>query len=76
MTGTDLIFQTSTNKGYKLNCKWSLHWRSYLEPTFLFFIVQTGLFINNEFVTGAKTIDTINPANGEVITSVQAGKLF
>ncbi|SAM05924.1 hypothetical protein [Absidia glauca] len=34
--------------------------------------LQTGLFINNEFVGGSKTIDTINPANGEVIASVQA----
>ncbi|ORZ15064.1 aldehyde dehydrogenase domain-containing protein [Absidia repens] len=36
--------------------------------------LQTGLFINNEFVTGAKTIDTINPATGDVITSVQAAE--
>jgi hypothetical protein len=41
---------------------------------FRLLIVQTGLFINNEFVGGSKTIDTINPANGEVIASVQAGK--
>lgn len=38
------------------------------------FPVQTGLFINNEFVSGAGTIDTVNPATGEVITAVQAGK--
>ncbi|CAO3593342.1 unnamed protein product [Absidia cylindrospora] len=36
--------------------------------------LQTGLFINNEFVAGAKTIDTINPATGDVITSVQAAE--
>ncbi|ORZ20267.1 aldehyde dehydrogenase domain-containing protein [Absidia repens] len=36
--------------------------------------LQTGLFINNEFVAGTKTIDTINPATGEVIASVQAAE--
>ncbi|KAI8341834.1 aldehyde dehydrogenase domain-containing protein [Chlamydoabsidia padenii] len=36
--------------------------------------LQTGLFINNEFVAGAKTIDTINPATAEVIASVQAAE--
>ncbi|KAI8085214.1 aldehyde dehydrogenase domain-containing protein [Halteromyces radiatus] len=36
--------------------------------------LQTGLFINNEFVAGAKTIDTVNPATGEVIASVQAAE--
>ncbi|CAO3592383.1 unnamed protein product [Absidia cylindrospora] len=36
--------------------------------------LQTGLFINNEFVAGPKTIDTINPATGEVIASVQAAE--
>ncbi|KAI9278812.1 aldehyde dehydrogenase domain-containing protein [Phascolomyces articulosus] len=36
--------------------------------------LNTGLFINNEFVAGAHTIDTINPATGEVITSVQAAE--
>ena len=35
--------------------------------------MNTGLFINNEFVTGAHTIDTINPSTGEIIASVQAG---
>jgi aldehyde dehydrogenase (NAD+) len=34
--------------------------------------LQTGLFINNEFVAGSETIDTINPATGKVIASVQA----
>ncbi|KAI8988215.1 aldehyde dehydrogenase domain-containing protein [Mycotypha africana] len=34
--------------------------------------LQTGLFINNEFVAGSDTIDTVNPANGKVIASVQA----
>ncbi|ORX46715.1 aldehyde dehydrogenase [Hesseltinella vesiculosa] len=34
--------------------------------------VQTGLFINNEFVVGDYTLDTVNPATGEVITAVQA----
>lgn len=38
-------------------------------------LVNTGLFINNEFVAGANTIDTINPSTGKVITAVQAGKL-
>lgn len=36
-------------------------------------LVNTGLFINNEFVAGANTIDTINPSTGKVITAVQAG---
>ncbi|KAL1933331.1 hypothetical protein VTP01DRAFT_7421 [Rhizomucor pusillus] len=36
--------------------------------------LQTGLFINNEFVSGAGTIDTVNPATGEVITAVQAAE--
>ncbi|KAI7848838.1 aldehyde dehydrogenase domain-containing protein [Circinella umbellata] len=36
--------------------------------------VNTGLFINNEFVTGSSTIDTINPATGKIITSVQAAE--
>lgn len=40
------------------------------------YVVNTGLFINNEFVTGAHTIDTINPATGEIIASVQAGNVF
>lgn len=33
------------------------------------------LFINNEFVKSAsgRTFDTINPANGEVISQVQEG---
>lgn len=39
----------------------------------LYNVVNTGLFINNEFVAGANTIDTINPATGKVITAVQAG---
>ncbi|PAV64878.1 hypothetical protein WR25_07440 [Diploscapter pachys] len=36
---------------------------------------HTQLFINNEFVKSAsgKTFDTINPANGEVISQVQEG---
>ncbi|KAG2222909.1 hypothetical protein INT45_013540 [Circinella minor] len=37
-----------------------------------FYLVNTGLFINNEFVAGNNTIETINPATGKVITSVQA----
>ena len=37
------------------------------------YVVNTGLFINNEFVAGDNTIETINPATGKVITSVQAG---
>ncbi|KAI9261570.1 aldehyde dehydrogenase domain-containing protein [Phascolomyces articulosus] len=36
--------------------------------------VNTGLFINNEFVPGADTISTINPSTGKVITSVQAAE--
>ncbi|KAI9278813.1 aldehyde dehydrogenase domain-containing protein [Phascolomyces articulosus] len=36
--------------------------------------LNTGLFINNEFVSGANTIDTVNPATGKVITSVQAAE--
>ncbi|KAI8369237.1 aldehyde dehydrogenase domain-containing protein [Radiomyces spectabilis] len=36
--------------------------------------LNTGLFINNEFVAGANTIDTINPATGEVIAAVQAAE--
>ncbi|KAG0162820.1 aldehyde dehydrogenase (NAD(P)(+)) ald5 [Apophysomyces sp. BC1034] len=34
--------------------------------------LNTGLFINNEFVVGSSTIDTINPTTGEVIAAVQA----
>lgn len=37
-------------------------------------VVQTGLFINNEFVAGADTIETVNPSTGKVIANVQAGK--
>lgn len=37
-------------------------------------IVNTGLFINNEFVAGDETIDSVNPTTGEVIAAVQAGK--
>jgi hypothetical protein len=37
------------------------------------FLVQTGLFINNEFVAGDSQIETINPANGKVIAKVEAG---
>ncbi|KAI8060545.1 aldehyde dehydrogenase domain-containing protein [Gongronella butleri] len=33
--------------------------------------VQTGLFINNEFVAGDYTFDTVNPATGKVICKVQ-----
>ena len=35
--------------------------------------MNTGLFINNEFVAGAHTIETINPTTGKVIAAVQAG---
>lgn len=34
--------------------------------------LQTGLFINNEFVKGSDTIETINPATGKLIAHVQA----
>ncbi|KAL9540691.1 hypothetical protein MBANPS3_009539 [Mucor bainieri] len=34
--------------------------------------LQTGLFINNEFVKGSDTLETINPATGKVIANVQA----
>ncbi|KAI8141072.1 aldehyde dehydrogenase domain-containing protein [Fennellomyces sp. T-0311] len=37
--------------------------------------LNTGLFINNEFVAGANTIDTTNPATGKVITAVQAAEI-
>ncbi|KAJ8657151.1 hypothetical protein O0I10_007231 [Lichtheimia ornata] len=33
---------------------------------------NTGLFINNEFVAGDETIDSVNPTTGEVIAAVQA----
>ncbi|KAI7867728.1 aldehyde dehydrogenase domain-containing protein [Spinellus fusiger] len=36
--------------------------------------LNTGLFINNKFVAGGSTIDTVNPATGEVIASVQAAE--
>ncbi|CAO3631438.1 unnamed protein product [Cunninghamella blakesleeana] len=36
--------------------------------------LQTGLFIDNEFVSGAGTIETVNPATGEVICAVQAAE--
>ncbi|KAI9488521.1 aldehyde dehydrogenase domain-containing protein [Zychaea mexicana] len=35
---------------------------------------NTGLFINNEFVEGASTIDVINPTTGEKICAVQAAE--
>ncbi|GAA5804241.1 aldehyde dehydrogenase domain-containing protein [Helicostylum pulchrum] len=34
--------------------------------------LQTGLFINNEFVAGNDSIETINPATGKIIATVQA----
>ncbi|ORE09080.1 aldehyde dehydrogenase [Rhizopus microsporus var. microsporus] len=36
--------------------------------------LQTGLFINNQFVKGSDTIDTVNPATGKVICAVQAAE--
>ncbi|KAI9318673.1 aldehyde dehydrogenase domain-containing protein [Dichotomocladium elegans] len=36
--------------------------------------LQTGLFINNQYVAGDSTIDTINPTTGEVICAVQAAE--
>ncbi|KAI8637418.1 aldehyde dehydrogenase domain-containing protein [Parasitella parasitica] len=36
--------------------------------------LQTGLFINNEFVKGSNTIETINPSTGKTITEVQAAE--
>ncbi|KAG1472186.1 hypothetical protein G6F56_001694 [Rhizopus delemar] len=36
--------------------------------------LQTGLFINNEFVKGSDTIETINPSTGKVIANVQAAE--
>ncbi|KAI9499403.1 aldehyde dehydrogenase domain-containing protein [Zychaea mexicana] len=36
--------------------------------------LNTGLFINNDFVVGANTTDTINPSTGKVIASVQAAE--
>ena len=39
-------------------------------------LVNTGLFINNEFVEGSSTIETVNPSTGQVITAVQAGKII
>lgn len=35
--------------------------------------MQTGLFINNEFVGGSETIDVLDPSTEKLITSVQAG---
>ena len=34
--------------------------------------LQTGLFINNEFVAGSDTLETVNPSTGKVIANVQA----
>ncbi|KAI8085216.1 aldehyde dehydrogenase domain-containing protein [Halteromyces radiatus] len=36
--------------------------------------LQTGLFINNEFVAGENTLNTINPATEQVICAVQAAE--
>lgn len=36
--------------------------------------LQTGLFINNEFVAGSTTIETVNPSTGKVICKVQAAE--
>ncbi|ORZ20265.1 aldehyde dehydrogenase domain-containing protein [Absidia repens] len=47
---------------------------NYTTPKNVVLKLQTGLFINNEFVAGANTIDTINPATEEVICSVQAAE--
>ncbi|KAI9278822.1 aldehyde dehydrogenase domain-containing protein [Phascolomyces articulosus] len=38
------------------------------------FTVNTGLFINNEFVAGENTIDTTNPATGKLLATVQAAE--
>ncbi|KAI8145573.1 aldehyde dehydrogenase domain-containing protein [Fennellomyces sp. T-0311] len=46
----------------------------YTTPSGFKLSLQTGLFINNEFVAGGSTIDTINPVTGEVIASVQAAE--
>ncbi|KAI8140757.1 aldehyde dehydrogenase domain-containing protein [Fennellomyces sp. T-0311] len=36
--------------------------------------VNTGLFINNEFVAGGSTIESVNPATGKVLATVQAAE--
>ncbi|ORY97275.1 aldehyde dehydrogenase domain-containing protein [Syncephalastrum racemosum] len=36
--------------------------------------LNTGLFINNEFVAGGSTLETVNPATGEKICDVQAAE--
>lgn len=72
------IAEAITSKGEKISSKkqvimWMMP--SYVYWHFVYRItVRTGLFINNEFVAGANTIDTVNPTTGEVIAAVQAGK--
>ncbi|KAI9492127.1 aldehyde dehydrogenase domain-containing protein [Zychaea mexicana] len=46
----------------------------YTTPSGFKLNLNTALFINNEFVAGGSTIDTINPVNGEVIATVQAAE--
>lgn len=48
--------------------------RRVINPSFP--LVQTGLFINNEFVAGADTLETINPSTGKVIANVQSGMTY
>lgn len=75
------VVEHTTPGGHKISCKddhalWT-RWIIYAYkscPTLS--LVNTGLFINNEFVAGANTIDTINPATGKVITAVQAGTCY
>jgi hypothetical protein len=86
MTASGFITEFTTDRGYALKRMLSNDLVSKLyemlicvlgsELCFLFchfLLVQTGLFINNEFVAGDSKIDTINPANGKVIASVEAG---
>jgi hypothetical protein len=77
MTGSKYITEFKTDRGYELKRMFFvscvvLHYVS-LFTKLQFIAVNTGLFINNEFVGGDSQIETINPATGKVIAKVEAG---
>ena len=68
------ITSYTTERGYSVDSEpfFSIS----LPPSLLLtlFLVQTGLFINNEFVGGSSQIELINPADGKPILKVEAGE--
>ncbi|CAO3691190.1 unnamed protein product [Umbelopsis ramanniana] len=70
---SDLITKYTTNKGYKLQCEFlCIIFNLLVQWTEAFLAVQTGLFINNEFVPGSSQIEIVNPTNGKAIVKVEA----